>query len=275
MLLSIALIVTVPALAGQQTTPPAGRGGGGAAAYPPRTVSPEMAERGRLTYSSNCAFCHGADTRGASGPSLLRSQLVQDDRDGETIATVVRSGRPPMPAFDLTDAQLSEIAAFLHSFAINSRDPARNRPIDIVTGNATEGQAYFGAKCGSCHKADGDLKGIAARYPDPRELQQWWLLPGGGRGGGPGGGPEDTAPTRAIRATVTLASGQKYVGRLVRIDEFKVSIIGADLTTRTFSRNGEIPKVEINDPLAGHKALLREYTDQAIHDVTAYLVTLK
>jgi mono/diheme cytochrome c family protein len=237
-----------------------------------------MAERGRLTYSSNCAFCHGADTRGASGPSLLRSQLVQDDRDGETIATVVRGGRPPMPAFDLTDAQLSEVAAFLHSFAINSRDPARNRPIDIVTGNATEGQAYFGAKCASCHKADGDLKGIASRYPEPRALQQWWLLPGGGgRGGGPGG-PPDADPivsTRVSRATVTLASGQKFAGRLVRIDEFKVSLVEADGTTRTFSRDGDLPKVEITDPLAAHKALLREYTDKAIHDVTAYLVTLK
>jgi mono/diheme cytochrome c family protein len=184
-----------------------------------------------------------------------------------------------MPAFDLTDAQLSEVAAFLHSFAINSRDPARNRPIDIVTGNATEGQAYFGAKCGSCHKADGDLKGIAARYPDPRALQQWWLLPGGGggRGGGPGG-PADADPivsTRTIRATVTLASGQTFSGRLVRIDEFKVSIQEADGTTRTFSRNGDTPKVDITDPLAGHKALLRDYTDKAIHDVTAYLVTLK
>src|SRR5262245_61453899 len=79
-----------------------GRGGGGGA-YPARVVDPAMAERGRALYGVQCAFCHGPDTRGGdSGPSLLRSQLVQDDRNGETIAGVVRQGRPPrMPPFDL------------------------------------------------------------------------------------------------------------------------------------------------------------------------------
>ena len=240
-----------------------------------------MAERGRALYGVHCAFCHGADTRGGdSGPSLLRSQLVQDDRTGETIAPVVRSGRPPrMPPFELTDAQLTDIAAFLHSFAINSRDPARVRPPNILTGDAKAGEAYFAAKCASCHAADKDLKGLASRFEDPRALQQWWLLPGGGgRGrGGPstgsgqagGGGP---AP---VTATITLASGQKYEGRLARIDEFVVSVVEADGTTRTVSRDGDTPKVDVHDPLAPHKALLRVYTDTDIHDVTAYLVTLK
>jgi cytochrome c oxidase cbb3-type subunit 3 len=33
--------------------------------------------------------------------------------------------------------------------------------------------------------------------------------------------------------------------------------------------------VEVHDPLAPHKELLRTYTDKNIHDVTAYLVTVK
>ena len=32
---------------------------------------------------------------------------------------------------------------------------------------------------------------------------------------------------------------------------------------------------EIHDPLEGHKKLLSVYTDKEIHDVTAYLVTVK
>ena len=74
---------------------------------------------------------------------------------------------------------------------------------------------------------------------------------------------------------MTLPSGQKYEGRLARIDEFVVSIVEADMTTQSFSRSGDTPKVEVHDPLQPHKALLRVYTDKDIHDVTAYLVTLK
>jgi len=251
-----------------------GRGGGPGGAYPARDVDPAMAERGRAIYSAQCGFCHGQDTRGgASGPSLLRSQLVQDDRNGETIAPVVRSGRPnDMPPFDLTDAQLADIAAFLHSFRLNSRDPARMRPPNILTGDAKAGQAYFAAKCASCHSPDRDLKGIATRISDPRALQQWWLVPGGG---GRGGAPPGARSISPMTATITLPSGQKYEGRLARIDEFVVSVVEADGTTRTIARNGDTPRVDIHDPLAPHKALLRVYTDKDIHDVTAYLVTLK
>jgi len=257
--------------------PGGGRGRGAAPlpAYPPRPPDdPASVERGKGLYGVRCAFCHGADTRGGDGgPSLLRSQVVQDDQHGEVIAPIIRGGRPPrMPPFDLTDAQVADVAAFLHGFKINSRDPARVRPENILTGDATAGEAFFGATCASCHSPSRDLKGIASRFADPRALQQWWLIPGGGgrgRGADPGGAVPPTT------ATVTLRSGQKYEGRLVRIDEFLVSVVEADGTTRSFERNGETPKVEVHDPLQPHKALLRTYTDKNIHDVTAYLVTLK
>lgn len=278
----VAVMLITPAIVTAQPPaqpPPGGRGGGpgrgGVPAYPSRVVDPAVAERGRVLYGVHCAFCHGADTRGGdSGPSLLRSQLVQDDRNGETIAPVVRSGRPPrMPPFDLTDAQLQDLVAFLHSFTIDSRDPARMRPPNILTGDAKDGERYFTAKCASCHAPDKDLKGLASRFDDPRALQQWWLLPGGGGRGRGGAAAGPTPPP--ITATITLASGQKYEGRLVRIDEFVASVIDADGTARTVARDGDRPKVEIHDPLAPHKMLLRAYTDKDIHDVTAYLVTLK
>ena len=290
---AVVVAVTVAApLAGAQTAPApqppggrgggaqgrggGGRGGGGGAAYPTRTVDPAMTERGRGIYSVNCAFCHGQDTRGGdSGPSLLRSQLVQDDQNGEAIAPVIRGGRPPqMPPFTLTDAQVADVAAFLHSFQINSRDPARVRPESILTGDPRAGAANFNAKCASCHAPGrGDLKGIASRFADPRALQQWWLLPGGGgRGRGADAAAGTISPTTA---TIALPTGQKVEGRLVRIDEFLVSIVEADGTPRSFARSGDTPKVDVHDPLQPHKALLRTYTDKDIHDVTAYLVTLK
>jgi cytochrome c oxidase cbb3-type subunit 3 len=74
---------------------------------------------------------------------------------------------------------------------------------------------------------------------------------------------------------VTLPSGEKVEGRLVRIDDFLVTLGLADGTTRTFRRDGDALKVDVRDPLKMHRDLLAVYTDKDLHDVTAYLVTLK
>ena len=257
---------------------PAGQGGGGAArgggqpAYPQRETDPAAVARGQEIYSVDCAFCHGRDTRGGDGgPSLLRSQLVQRDQKGELIGAVVLEGRSTMPAFKFTPAQLADIAEFLHSHTINSRDPARMKAPTIVTGNAAAGEKYFAARCSSCHSATGNLKGFAAKYPDPRALQQAWLMPGvAGRIGGPG------VATSAIPITAVVTfNGQKFEGRLLRMDEFYISISTPDGASRTFRREVDGPPIELRDPLAQHKALLKVYADKDIHDLTAYLVTLK
>jgi mono/diheme cytochrome c family protein len=269
----------------------AGRGGGGGGAYPQRPPGdPAVVDRGKALYSVNCQLCHGADTRGGdSGPSLLRSQLVQNDQNGEVIAPVVQNGRPPrMPTFDFTPGQIADLAAFLHTFRINSRDPARIRPESIVTGDAAAGQTYFTAKCASCHSVTGDLKGLAGRFPDPRALQQWWLMPDGASTGDqeirrcavvqtepPGLLTScSNATLRPTTATITFRNGPTFEGRLVRIDEFTVVVMEPDGTTRSFRRDGENPNVDVHDPLQPHKALLRVYSDKDIHDVTAYLVKL-
>ena len=281
-----ALMAAALTLSAQEPPPPAGGGqggtgrggaagrGGGGGAYPQRPPGdPAVVDRGKSLYSVNCQFCHGADTRGGdSGPSLLRSQLVQNDQNGEMIAPVVQEGRPPrMPRFDFTPSQIADIATFLHSFTINSRDPARIKPESIVTGDAAAGQAYFRAKCASCHSITGDLKGLAARFSDPRALQQWWLMPGGG---GRGGNTPAGATLRPATATITFRNGPTFEGRLVRIDEFTVVVMEPDGTTRSFRRDGENPNVDVHDPLQPHQALLRVYSDKDIHDVTAYLVKL-
>jgi cytochrome c oxidase cbb3-type subunit 3 len=250
--------------------PKGGGGGGGGGAYPQRTPDPVMAARGKALYDVNCALCHGDDARGGSGgPNLLRSQILLNDKDGELVAPVLQQGRPVegMPKFNFSPTQVSDIAAFIHSFRVAGYDASRNRPATIVVGDAKAGATYFNAKCGACHSAAGDLKGVATRFADARTLQQRWLMPtGGGRGGAAG------APTTV---TVTLASGQKVEGRLGRIDDFLVTLTEDDGNSRTFRRDGNTPRVEIHDPIQPHKALLPVYTDKDIHDVTAYLVTLK
>ncbi|MBZ5627155.1 MAG: cytochrome C, partial [Acidobacteriia bacterium] len=72
-----------------------------------------------------------------------------------------------------------------------------------------------------------------------------------------------------------LASGQKVEGRLGRIDDFLVTLTDAEGRLRSFPRKGDQLRVEIHDPMQPHLDLLPVYTDKDIHNVTAYLVTLK
>jgi mono/diheme cytochrome c family protein len=258
--------------------PPGGRGAPPAPRrqdYPVRPPGdPAAIERGKALYGVNCQFCHGADIRGGdSGPSLLRSGVVLDDQQGELIAPIVQNGRPDrgMPKFGFSLPQIADVAAFLHTFRAAGYDESRQKPVSIVVGDAKAGEAFFSAKCASCHAAAGDLRGIAGRIADPRLLQQTWLLPGSGAGRG--GQPPVTVPP--TRVTVTLPSGEKVEGTLDRLDDFVVSLTTADGTHRSFGTTGDTPRVEINDPLQAHRDLLRVYTDADIHNVTAFLVTLK
>jgi cytochrome c oxidase cbb3-type subunit 3 len=273
-----------PAQAPPQPPPQPSRGaapaGGGARQdYPVRPpADPAIVERGRALYGVHCAFCHGPEARGGDGggPNLLRSELVLNDQNGELVAPVVQNGRPPgMPKVDLTTAEISDIATFIHSFRVGGYDVSRSRPPSIVVGDAAAGVNVFKSKCSSCHSTDGDLKGFGAKFTEARQLQQTWLMPPlPGRGGAPPAGtPVLNVPFATV--TVTLPSGQKIDGRLVRIDDFIVSLLQDDGTPRSFHRQGDVPKVDIHDPLEAHRRLLPTYTDKEIHDLTAYLVTVK
>ncbi len=284
-----AIVVLIVAAASShlfaQTAPaarPSVTGGPGGYAYPSRPPGdPAAIARGRALYDTNCSFCHGEDARGGAqgGPNLIRSDVSMRDQNGELLAPIVQNGRPDagMPKFTLSSTDVADIAAFIHSFGINSRDPARKRPPNIVVGDAKAGEAYFQAKCSSCHSVSGDLKGIASRMSDPRTLQQTWLMPAvyGARGGAGQQVSSGAINVPPVTVTVTLAGGAKVEGKLGRIDDFIVTLTEADGTARSFRRDGDVPKVELHDPMRPHRDLLPVYTDKDIHDVTAYLVTIK
>jgi cytochrome c oxidase cbb3-type subunit 3 len=277
---NLALIAMVAVSAAAQTPPANPRPPAPAAAaqssfansFPQHAPSdPAMVDRGRALYGVNCQFCHGGEARGGEGgPNLLRAEIVLKDQKGELIAPVVQNGRidQGMPKFSMTEAQVADIAAFLHSFRVAGYDNSRMKPPTIVVGDRAAGEAYFKTKCASCHSVTGDLKGIGTKFADdPRSLQQTFVMPGAG-GRGRANVPQTTV-------TVTLANGEKLEGRLVRVDDFIVTLADADGAQRTFRRDGDKPRVDIHDPLQPHKALLGVYSDKDIHNLTAYLVTVK
>jgi cytochrome c oxidase cbb3-type subunit 3 len=223
-------------------------------------------ERGRKQFESGCAFCHGTDATGGRGPDLIRSKLVADDNNGNLIGPVILSGRPAqgMPAFTMTADEIKDIAAFLHARVLAAQDSRSLAGSSVyslsrlLTGNAAEGKAYFYGPggCSACHSPTGDLAHIAAKYT-PLKLELRMLYPRG------------ITPT----VTVTLASGKKLTGRLVHLDEFSVALRDASGWHRSFPRDQV--QVHIHDPLAAHQELLNKITQDDVHNLFAYLETLK
>jgi cytochrome c oxidase cbb3-type subunit 3 len=236
---------------------------GQAGPYERQKVDPAAADRGKRVYTQYCINCHGALAKGTDdGPDLIRSPLVLRDRLGDQIGPALKklAGHKA----DLTQAQVVDISHFLKRYV---EDTAKNRnaakPPNVLTGNATEGRAYFNGagKCATCHSATGDLAGIGRRL-DPINVQQRFLFPRSGRGAKP------------TEVTVTPAGGAAVSGTLERIDDFNVSLRDAGGEYHSFKRSASV-KVEIRDPYEAHNQLLDQYTDADMHNITAYLETLK
>jgi len=259
---------------GAQEEPPAargGRGGGNLREFLGLGAAPDVsaAARGEILYAANCAFCHGAKARGAEGPNLVRSALVLHDEKGERIGPVVAKGvlEKGMPAFpNFIEGQLYDIAQYLHLQVELVANRGLYKRLNVVTGDAKAGEAYFNAHCGSCHSVSGDLAHIGGRYPAD-QLQNRFVWPGAGGFGRGGGG------ARSRKVKVTLPSGESVIGALKQIDDFNVSLYDSVGYYRSWPR--DTVKIEIEDRLSGHRQLLEKYTDQDMHNLTAYLVTLK
>lgn len=286
---------------GQQTAPAAGgragRGGRGAAAqgrgpnFPQQTrklANPDVIAHGKALFTVNCTACHGADLRGGAmgGPNLLRSQIALSDQHGELIAPIVRGARQDkgMPAFtSLGDDDVIAIAEYIHS--VLAEIGRQGRPpgtadlpvLDILKyGDPVRGKAYFGAKCASCHSVTGDLAGIGSKYPaDGHDLQNAWVSGGGGGGRGGRGVVGADAGGKPTTVTVTMSDGEKIEGTLLQQNEFVVTLVDQGGVRRTITRDGAVKDVAVHDPDEAHKNLVLTLQDKDMHNVTAYLATIK
>ena len=247
-------------------TKPASSGASQAGAESPQSkqVSGLEAAGGAL-FLQNCAFCHGRDAMGGeTGPDLTQSKLVLSDKTGEKIATVVREGRPDnkMPSFNFSSQEIGSLVAFIHGRVASAEAHKGSRRgvsvADLQTGNVAAGKAYFNGAggCSRCHSPAGDLAGIATRYQG-LQLEERMLYPRGAKS----------------TVTVTLPSGEKINGTLAYHDEFTIGLRDASGAYHSwFTRNVQF---RIDSPADAHVEQFPKYTDADVHNLMAYLQTLR
>ena len=230
-----------------------------------QSATPAVVERGKSLFGQNCSFCHGREGFGGeTGPNLMDSDLVTSDVRGNKIGPVVRNGRPEngMPAFKLPPQQIIELAAFLHAQKKKSEShPGGRRGVsvsDLQTGNVEAGKQYFNGAgaCWSCHSPTGDLAGVARRYRG-LELEKRMLY------------PKNATATVAV----TLPSGQTVSGKLSYQDEFTIGLTDESGWYQSWPANSI--KYAISAPAEAHVELLGKYTDDDVHNLMAYLQTLR
>jgi cytochrome c oxidase cbb3-type subunit 3 len=230
-----------------------------------KSYPPTLVQSGRDLFRQDCSFCHGRDAGGGeTGPDLTRSKLVTQDVDGDKIGPVVRNGRPDkgMPPFDRSEEQISSLMAFIHTQQNNALTRKGGRKgvdaSDLQTGNVEAGKQYFVGVggCAACHSPTGDLAGIASRYRG-LELEEQMLFPRHAKS----------------KVTVTPPSGQTISGTLAYLDEFTVALIDPAGSYRSW-RIGDV-RYKVDAPVNAHVELFNKYTDNDIHNLMAYLQTLR
>jgi cytochrome c oxidase cbb3-type subunit 3 len=278
-----------PGIAALAPSPPVG---------PP--PDPAAVARGTALYETtlNCAACHGVTGRGGPGnaPDVTKSALAMQPDNGRALAAFLRAGRvdkgmPAVPA--LTAAEAADLSAKLRSLGfaaaqVGQRGGGRGgRPgwpaaltgqqLSIVVGDPALGKAFFNGpvgRCSSCHSvvdgqpsAAANLAHIASKYPDPKALQNNMLL----------NRDSSWSPRtgKDVTATITYQDGRMLKGFLSSVSDFKVVIRDDNGTETVVARADGEPRVVLADRLQHHLDLLPKYSDNDIHNLTAYLVTLK
>jgi cytochrome c oxidase cbb3-type subunit III len=263
--LSISLLLSSLSASAQQAPSHAQTGTKQEAASSKQSYPPELVQSGAALFRKDCSFCHGRDaTGGESGPDLTRSHLVTRDVKGDRIGPVLRNGRPDrgMPAFNHSEQQIAALVAFLHTQQDMSASNKGGRKgvdvADLQTGNVDAGKQYFSGngKCATCHSPTGDLAGIASRYQG-LQLEEQMLYP--------------RHPKSKV--TVTVASGESITGALSYLDEFTVGLVDSEGLYRSWQTKDV--KYKLDAPVEAHADLLSKYSDEDIHNLMAYLQTLR
>jgi mono/diheme cytochrome c family protein len=306
------MLVTGVVVYGQQQPPAGGRGGrgggAGAAAAPPGPQLPQVSRTppvdaaasaaGKALWTTHCITCHGTNARGTeTGPNLIRTETVNYDRatperpgTGQVLGPFLKKGHQTQsgkPSASFTDEEIMQLAQFL-SERVN--ETMRGSPTYIVlnenvlTGDPKAGEAFFkgAGGCTTCHnEKERNLAGIGSRITSAQQLQARVLYPGpaggrGGRGRGAAAAPAAPATPNPLAPVTTIAMpGQSPMNvTVVEEDAFMITFVDPSGAMRTV-RKGPNVKITVTNPMQWHIDFADRLEDKQMHDLTAYLWSLK
>ena len=221
------------------------------------------AAAGRQIFDSQCAWCHGNEGDGGTGPNL-HGRL----RHATTLASIVEiitAGIPgtDMPSFrsPLTERSIRQTAAYVQSL---SRTTART-----ARGNAQHGATlYDQTGCASCHVIDGrggilgpELTSIGSRR-GAAHLRDAIVKPAA------------THPPGYLVVRAVAASGQEIRGIRVNEDVFWIHIRDASGAVHALQKS-ELKSVDREIDASLMPSYASRLSDADLDDLVAYLTTLR
>ncbi len=234
----------------------------------PKKRVESISARGKQTFASTCAGCHGLDGRGGErAPNIAENPKVQNLSDTQ-ISRIVENGvaGTGMPAFhSLARPDIQAVVTYLRSLQ-GAKSQGAKRTINLP-GDPDRGEAIFFGKaagCSACHMVAGrggfiasDLSGYAAGR-SVEQIRSALTNPGLNN------------DRQARLATVTVRSGEKVVGKIRNEDNFSMQLQALD-GRFFFLDKSEIVKLD-----GSHALMPSDYgstlSADELNDVIGYLM---
>jgi mono/diheme cytochrome c family protein len=226
------------------------------------------AARGEPLFQQACAFCHGPQARGATAPSLVTSDVVLSEDHGENLVPFLKRGLPEkgMPAFaTISESDLRDIAEFIHLQVEEVANRGSYRVLNILVGDAAKGRTYVLSHCYSCHDSES-FSHFGSKFRSPEQLQKGWIWPALAPVSG------ENAPVTT--AVVNIKASHSIAGRVTQVSDFRITLVDNSGIMHAIERHSGVD-VLIKDPLAAHQEMIMTMSNDDMHNVTAYLDSLK
>jgi putative heme-binding domain-containing protein len=227
----------------------------------PALAPPTDAATGKQIFDSQCAWCHGTDGEGGTGPNL-RGKLSHAT-DLKSIADIIQNGIPgtEMPSLGLTERSARQTATYLQSLSRTTTPP--------VAGNAQRGAALYQAQgCASCHVLRGqggvlgpELTAIATRRGAPY-LRDALVK------------PEATHPSKYVVVRAVQANGPEIRGNRVNEDVFWILIRDTGGTVHSLEK-ATLARLDRQLDATLMPSYATRVSAAELDDLVAYLVTLR